>query len=104
MDTFLKSIQSSEIKSCTEIEYLNRLITSNEIKSAIKIKLPVGHLGASISQTSNFSSGHDLTVLEFRSRIGLSALSTEPASVLCPPLSLHLSRSCSYSLSKINKH
>ena len=37
-----------------------------------------GHLGGSVGQASDFGSGHDLTVCEFKPCIRLSAVSTEP--------------------------
>ena len=61
---------------------------------------------AAQSVKCDFSSGHDLTVREFKPHMGLSALSTEPTSD--PPLSLPLPPthrlSLSLSLSKINTH
>ena len=48
-----------------------------------------------------FGSGHDLTVCEFESHIGLFAVSTEPASEPLFP-SLCSSPACNLALSKIN--
>ena len=48
----------------------------------------------------DFGSGRDLEVREFEPRVGLSAVSTEPAS---DPLSPSLSAPPLLSLSKINK-
>ena len=39
-----------------------------------------GNLGGSVGLASDFDSGHDLKVCEFKLHIGLSALSTEPTS------------------------
>ena len=36
-------------------------------------KYHLGHLGGSVSWASDFSPGHDLTIHEFKPRIGLSA-------------------------------
>ena len=61
-----------------------------------------GCLGGSVSWTSNFGSGHDLTVCESETCIRLTAvsmeLSTDPlsSSLFAPPLLI-------FSLSKINK-
>ena len=61
-----------------------------------------GHLGGSDGWASNFGSGHDLSVHEFKPHIRLSAVSAEPASdslfssLSAPPLLV-------FSLSKINK-
>ena len=57
------------------------------------------------SWASNFGSGHDLAVREFKPRIGLCADSSEPgASLRCCvlPLSLCLSPTCTVPLSKTN--
>ena len=54
--------------------------------------------------TLGFSSGHDLTVREFKPHIRLHSDSMEPAwDSLSLPLSLPLPRSCTLSF-KINKH
>ena len=51
-----------------------------------------GHLGGSVGCVSDFGSGHDLAVHEFKLRIGLPAVSTKPAldslspSLSAPPL------------------
>ena len=68
-----------------------------------------GHLGGSVSWASDVGSGHDLTVSEFKPRVGLCADSSEPGTCFgfCVPLSLCPSPahvlSLSLSLSKINK-
>ena len=49
--------------------------------------------------TSDFRSGHDLTVRGFEPRMGLSAVSTEPALDPLYPLSLPLLLALSLSLS-----
>ena len=74
---------------------------SVEIFKKIRI---LGQLGGSVGEASGLGSGHDLTVCEFEPRIGLSAVSVEPAS---DPVSLSLSpllSSCFLSVSKINKN
>ena len=54
------------------------------------------HHGGSASWTPNFSTGHDLAVLEFKPRIGLSAVRTD-IRILCPPFSTLPSLSLSLS-------
>ena len=71
------------------------------------LKAPVlGCLGGSV-KASNFSSGQDLTVCEFKPCIRLCADSSEPGACFrfCLPLSLPLPNLCSVSLclSKINE-
>ena len=61
-----------------------------------------GRLGGSVSQVSDFGSGHDLMVWEFEPRIGLSAVSTGAASFPLFPTSL--CPSPALSLLNINKH
>ena len=64
-----------------------------------------GHLGGSLSGTSNFSLSHDLTVHGFKPHIGLCADSTESASdSLSPSLPAPPLFVLCFSLSKINKH
>ena len=62
-----------------------------------------GRLGGSVSEASDFGSGHDLTVCEFEPCVGLCADSSEPGACFgfCVSLSLSLSLSLSQ---KINKH
>ena len=68
-----------------------------------------GRLGGSLSWTSDFGSGHDLTVHEFEPGIRLCADSSEPGACfgfcvslcLCPSPARALSLSLSQ---KINKH
>ena len=60
-----------------------------------------GHLCGLVGRAANFSSGHDLRVCEFEPRIGLSAVSTEPA---WDPLSPSHYPSPACALSKINKN
>ena len=43
-----------------------------------KKKKNQGRLGGSVSEASDFSSGHDLMVCEFKPRVGLCADSSEP--------------------------
>ena len=73
-----------------------------------------GHLSVSVGKASNFSSGHDLTVREFKPRVELCADSSEPGACfrfcvslsLCPSPAhaLSLCLSVSLSLSVKNKH
>ena len=63
----------------------------------------LGRLRVSVGRVSNFGSGHDLTVPEFKALIGLCADSTGPASDLLSPL-LSDPPLLMISLSKINKH
>ena len=76
--------------------------TSTKSLHSIKKQVKLGRLGGSVGEASNFRSGHDLSVREFEPHMGLSAVSTEPAS---DPLSPSLSAPASLflSLSKINK-
>ena len=66
-----------------------------------------GRLGGSVGQASDFGSGHDLVVREFKPRIGLCADNSEPGACFrfCVSLSLCLSpHSHSVSLSLKNKY
>ena len=70
-----------------------------------------GRLGGSVGCASDFSSGHVLTVREFKPRVWLAAVSAEPASdllsaSLCPsPAHARVcERALSLSLSRMNKH
>ena len=76
---------------------------SVECYVAVKKNEGVGAPRAQLTEgpTLDFSSGHDLTVREFESRVGLCADSSEPAWGSFP-LSLPLSLSLSLSLK--NKH
>ena len=67
--------------------------------------LILGHLGGSVSEASDFCSGHDLTAHEFKPRVELCADSSEPGASfgLCLPLSLPLPHSHSVSLSLKSK-
>ena len=69
------------------------ILRSFKTQICLFYKLILGHMGGSVGEVSNFSSGHDLTVLEFKPCIKLSAVSTELASILCFPLFLLLPRS-----------
>ena len=68
----------------------------------------MGCLGGSVGCASDFTSGHDLTIREFKPRIRLCADSSEPGACLgfCVSLSLWPSpvHAPSLSVSKINKH
>ena len=66
----------------------------------------MGRLGGSVSEASNFGSGHDLTVCEFEPRVGLWVQlgARSLLQILCLPLSLPLPRSHSASLSLKKKH
>ena len=61
----------------------------------------LGHLVGSVSEVSDFGSGHDLTVREFKPRVGLCTDSLEPGACfgfcvsLCPSTAHVLSRSLS---------
>ena len=59
-----------------------------------------GRLGGSVSQASDFSSGHDLAVCEFETRLGLCADSSEPEAYFrfCVSLFLPLPLACSHSV------
>ena len=58
-----------------------------------------GHLGGSVDWTSNFVSGHDLTVREFEPLIGLCSDSLDPRSCFRFCVSLSLCPSPTHSLS-----
>ena len=93
-------------------------IEIDEIKasqSIFKVGEKLGHLGGSVSEMSDSSSGHDLTVRGFEPRVRLCAHSSEPGACFGFCVFL-LSSSCrlsapsqlvlcpSVSLPKINKH
>ena len=64
-----------------------------------------GRLGGSVGSASDFGSGHDLMDVDFKPRVGLSVVSTEPASdalfpLLYPSPAGSLSLSLPFSLSK----
>ena len=64
-----------------------------------------GHLGGSVSEASDFGSGHDLVVREFEPSVGLCADSSEPGAAsesVSPSFSLCSSPACALSPSKIN--
>ena len=63
----------------------------------MEIKKKLGHLGGLVDKTSGFISGHDLMVHGFKPHVGLSAVSTQPASDLLSPFP-------SAPLSKIKKN
>ena len=77
-------------------------INKNILKNVKK-----GRLGGSVSWASDFGSGHDLAVREFKPRVGLHADSSEPGACFrfCVSLSLCPSpaHALSLSVSKINK-
>ena len=72
--------------------------------TALKRQLP-GCLGGSVGEAADFSSGHDLTVREFKPRIRLCADRSEPGACFrfCVSLSLTLPCSCSVSPCLKNK-
>ena len=72
---------------------------------SLTLKVPCqGSLGGSVGWASDFGSGHDLVVCEFKPRIRLCADSSEPGACFeSPPLSLPLPCSCSVSLCLKNK-
>ena len=61
-----------------------------------------GCLGGSVSKASNFGSGHDLRVHEFKPCVGLCAHSSEPASDSVSP-SLSAPPQLALCLSLMNK-
>ena len=68
---------------------ISRLDTAEERFFGLKNILIVGHVGGSVGWASDFGSGHDLKVPEFKSHIRFTAVSAEPASdplspSLCP--------------------
>ena len=69
-------------------------------------KKELGYLGGSVSEASDFISGHDLSVLGFKPSIGLCADSSEPGASFgfCVSLSLCPSptHTLCFSFSKIN--
>ena len=69
-------------------------------------KVDWGCLGGSVSSASNFSSGHDLTVHEFKPLVRLCADSSEPGPCFrsCVSFSLCLSPTHAVSPSLKNKH
>ena len=64
-----------------------------------------GQLGGSVSEASDFGSGHDLVVCGFKPHVRLCADGSEPGAYFgfCVSLSLTLPRSCSVSLCLKNK-
>ena len=54
----------------------------------------MGCLGGSVGKADNFGSGHDLPVREFEPRMGLAAVSSEPALDPLSPLPLPFLHSC----------
>ena len=62
-----------------------------------------GRLGGSVSYMSDFGSGYDLTIHEFKPLIRLCADSSEPRALL-QILCLHSFLPVSLSLGKMNKH
>ena len=76
-------------------------------KPKIRVDQTEGRLGGSASSVSDFSSGHDLAVHEFKPRMGFCADGSEPGAWFrfCVSLSLPFPRlhSVSRSVSKINK-
>ena len=70
------------------------------------LKIKLGHLGGSVGETSDFGSGHDLTVHGFKLHIWLCADSSEPGACLrfCVSFSLCPTPALTFSLSLENKH
>ena len=66
----------------------------------LKLRKIWGHLGGLVHWASNFGSGHDLPVCEFKPHIGFAAVSADPAA---DPLSPSLCPYPTWTLSKINK-
>ena len=69
----------------------------------LKINFILGCLGGSVGGVSNFSSGHDLAVCEFKPRIGLCADSLEPGAYFGFCVSPSLGPSPAHALSLNNK-
>ena len=93
------------LKCVCESKWLRQLDKEEQERKAS----PTGHqdslesysyrrLGGSVGWTSDFGSGHDLTVREFETRIGLCAHGSEPGACFgfCLPLS---APPCSHSVS-----
>ena len=98
---------------CSLSLYVSKISKHENIKKQSELerllnKSQWGHLGGSIGWASDFGSGHDLTVCEFKPHVGLRADSSEPGACFgfCVSLSLCFSpaHALSLSLSKINKH
>ena len=51
---------------------------SGDRTASLKTRTRLGCLGGSVGRASGFSLGHDLTVPEFKPRVGLCADSSEP--------------------------
>ena len=82
---------------CVKNKNVYELEDFKEVLPYIKSKLFSGRLGVSVGEASDIGSGLGLTVCEFKPRVGLSAVSTEPPSdPLSPSLSAH---PCLFSLS-----
>ena len=71
------------VRVCTYVHMCQVWISLQHLKNK-------GHLGGSVGQVSDFSSGHDLTVHEFEPHIELTAVSVEnaldPLFFSAPPL------------------
>ena len=68
----------------------------------VKISALWGHLGGSVGQVSDFSSGHGLVICEFEPHVGLFADGSEPGACFRFRVSLSLcpSPTCAFSLSQ----
>ena len=62
----------------------------------VKVPEAEGHVGGSVGEASDFSSGHDLMVCVFKARTGLCADSSEPGACFgfCVSRSLPLPYLC----------
>ena len=76
----------------------------HSVNIPLKIEQPQGRLGGSVGWASDFGSDHDLTVCEFKPRVGLCADSSVSGLLQILRLPLSLPLLCSCCLSKINKH
>ena len=79
------------------------LFTSVKLKLLQKNKV-WGHLGGSVGQESNFSSGHDLTTHEFEPHIGLCANRSDSGACFGFCVSLSLCPSSAHAFFLKNKH
>ena len=70
---------------CVKNKNVYELEDFKEVLPYIKSKLFSGRLGVSVGEASDIGSGLGLTVCEFKPRVGLSAVSTEPPSDPLPP-------------------
>ena len=66
------------------------LYVVSEAQKSVFLEAWQGHLGGSVGWASDFGSGQDLTVCEFKPHNWLTAVSVEPAlDLFAPPLLTH---------------